>query len=293
VDPAVERPRFTTPPALEDQLLGTAYDVAVRDGQCWLRADTGFGRREARADYAFGEGNVGVTYVSRPANVSTQLRIAWYPEHGWEWTPGLRPGSMTAGPLGEVLGEKNETECFSCHATVLVRGKHGLDLNRSLLGVGCETCHGPGRAHVAAVRRGAKDLRMVRLASHREAVALQLCAHCHRAPGDVNMGDPSLATQLPRFQKVALDKSRCSREGHVTCMHCHDPHENADEVPRDTYNGVCRSCHAAPTPSAQRSCPVQPRGDCVSCHMPLQGIGLPNDHRFHNHWIKVWKTPPG
>jgi hypothetical protein len=286
----VERARFATRAVVLDSKQQVRYQPAVRQGRCVLRAADASSEAEASADYAFGSGRRAVTYLGQSPGGSVQLRLSWYPGHGWDWTPGLLPGSPVAGRLGQALGKSGETRCFSCHSTALVQDKDGLKLGRSLLNVGCEACHGPGKEHVAAARRGEGDLRIARLSARRQEVALWVCAQCHSAPGQIDIRNPELKAQLPRFHGAALAMSRCVTEGKLTCVACHNPHRDADETPRAAYNGVCRSCHGSPRQeaAATRECPVRPRGDCVSCHMPAQGTGLPGARLFHNHWIKVW-----
>lgn len=284
-----EQGRFRGPCNVVDPLEGTRYDTGVRGDRCVLRAYDAGRDLETSADYAFGAGQVGVTYVSRKPGRSLQLRLSWYAKHGWAFTPGLGSGSTSTGPLGEDLDERAEAACFSCHTTVLVRRPKGLDLGQSILSVGCESCHGPGRAHIEAAQRGDTDLRMVRLAPRRPEVTRFICAACHRSPSAPSSSDPAQDPSLPRLQNVALSLSRCAQEAQVSCMTCHDPHRNADETPRASYNAACRSCHPTPGTEGKPACPVKPKGDCISCHMPAQEIGLPNGHRFRNHWIKVWE----
>jgi len=81
-----------------------------------------------------------------------------------------------------------------------------------------------------------------------------------------------------RFQAFGLMKSQCFLQSKDTlsCITCHNPHTNASTNPK-TYEAACLSCHASPT-SADRPprlravkievCPVNPKENCVSCHMP-------------------------
>jgi predicted CXXCH cytochrome family protein len=293
-NPAVDRPRFEEGTTAVDQGRGTHYEVGVLNGRCTLRATSAGQVFDAEPDYAFGSGNVGVTYVSRKNGVSKQLRLSWFPGHGWGWTPGLGLRGESTEALGQKLSPKFESDCFSCHTTVLVREKGRLDLDRSILGIGCETCHGPGREHVEAVKRKQKDDGMLRLGSRRLAVTVSLCAACHRGPSEIDLNNPHAMEQLPRFQGPALALSRCFREGGLGCTDCHDPHQDAEQTSHETYAAVCRSCHTSTATVSRSQCPVQPRGDCVSCHMPRQSTpALPKDRMFTNHWIRVWEEKEG
>jgi predicted CXXCH cytochrome family protein len=281
--------RFRQSTPVLDPLEGVEYRPAVAGGQCVLQVVGAGQPTAAPADYAFGSGSVAVTYVCRRKGASTELRLTHYSSDGkWGFTPGQRIGRKGETPEGTRLDARTEEACFSCHSTVLAKENGVLDPERSILGIGCEACHGAGAEHVEAVRRGARDLRMPALEAERQRVSLELCGSCHRAPGSVDLGSPAIAGQLPRLQSVALSLSDCFKKGGVSCMTCHDPHENAGATLRVDYNRKCLSCHAEAAPK-QIACTVEPRGDCVSCHMPAQDIEMPGAIRFRNHWIKVWR----
>jgi hypothetical protein len=286
VDPAIHGKYFRIPSRLTDPLEELSFHTLVKDGRCVLQASGEAGPQEAPADYVFGSGSVAYTYVSRSGDRSTQLRLSHYTRDGrWEFTPGMRLGGRANTPTGEVLTAAQERACFGCHSTALVRSGERLELERSILGIECEACHGPGQRHVAAVEHGQSDLQMPRLSSMRKQVSMQVCGQCHRAPGDVDMHAPGMAAQLPRLQAVALSRSACFTKGGVTCVSCHEPHGSARDTSRTEYNARCLSCHG---PAKTLVCPVKPRGDCVSCHMPAQDVGMPTSPRFRNHWIRVW-----
>ena len=103
--------------------------------------------------------------------------------------------------------------------------------------VTCERCHGPGRAHVDAARRGARaeELSMpMGMEGWTVQTQLKLCGSCHRHPSWVpperlNANDPGLA----RFQPIGLSQSRCFKgsEGRLSCVSCHDPHARSTSDP--------------------------------------------------------------
>ena len=80
-------------------------------------------------------------------------------------------------------------------------------------------------------------------------------------------------------------------------MTCHDPHQDAEPA-AGSYEAACLECHASPRRPANgpeaalgRSasgpeCPVNPRADCVSCHMPKVKDAVPRTV-FTDHWIRV------
>jgi hypothetical protein len=276
-----------------DSLEGIEYRAGVADGRCVLHVSGMEATEPVPADYAFGSGAVAVTYVNRRGGVSTELRLTHYAlDDIWGFTPGQRVGRPATSPAGRVLSAETERACFSCHATVLAEEDGALDPERSILGVGCESCHGPGAAHVEAAKRGDLDLRMPDLGAAPQRVSLELCGSCHRSPGSVDLSNPGVAAQLPRLQSVALSFSVCFRKGGVSCMTCHDPHEDADAERLVDYDRKCVSCHT-PGKATHVACAAQRTSDCVSCHMPEQDINMPGQVRFRNHWIKVWPAMQG
>jgi cytochrome c len=156
------------------------------------------------------------------------------------------------------------------------------------LGIGCETCHGPARRHVEAARAKEKELHLPRLGESPEQVSDRICGTCHGPSEEPNLENPRVRAQLSRFQALALSMSACVTKGSrpLTCMSCHDPHKDAARGDFAAYNRVCASCHGVGGGSPP--CPREPRGNCVSCHMPARGIGLRGGPQYRTHWIGIW-----
>jgi hypothetical protein len=208
-----------------------------------------------------------------------------------------------------MLAARDARNCFGCHTTqTSARADRAIDEETLIPNVSCERCHGPGRAHVEAARRGAPDAALELPFGRDRFTAdslLTLCGTCHRHPsrfdpGQMRPDDPHMA----RFQPIGILHSRCFREsgGTFSCVTCHDPHAQAS-TDRASYLAVCLSCHSAsstgssprPPDSHRRPldnptatgtpCPVEPRGDCVNCHMPRVDAG--QHVLFADHWIRV------
>jgi hypothetical protein len=150
--------------------------------------------------------------------------------------------------------------------------------------VGCQNCHGPGRAHVIAVSEGNPG-NYAGFTQQSATSEIQLCGKCHRLPDDPEVKVEVNSKKIIRFQSVGLLQSACFQRSNDTlrCSTCHDPHE---PVVREAahYVSRCLDCHSKP-PSAV--CPVSPQTGCIDCHMPA--IDIHRGIKFHDHWIRVRK----
>jgi predicted CXXCH cytochrome family protein len=264
-------------------------------------------------DYAFGSGHHATTFVTLLDPAAPRVlehRLTYYTrEDRWDVTPGQEADLRPPGdkPIGRESSIRESRKCLGCHSTqISARDPQRLDQETMIPNVSCERCHGPGRAHVAAARRGEPEDRLTMPFGPDRWTAesqMRLCGICHRHPSrarpdQLRAEDPHLA----RFQPVGIMQSRCYREsgGAFSCASCHDPHARAS-AERASYNPVCLRCHAGPNPAPQppasspppvdrpepaaAPCPVVPRGDCVACHMPRVDSG--QQVLFTDHWIRI------
>jgi hypothetical protein len=284
----------------DPQIAGVTWSYHARGGKLWADR-TSDGRTESIAiDYGFGSGTHGATVVAiQPASGATleptgiELRLSYFPDGPrLALTPGqesLREqmGESSAGTFGRPLGETVLQQCFGCHSTLTSTvARDRLEPASLIPNVSCERCHGPGRAHVEAARRGETELTM-RLGHPpiEPTVEIGLCGECHRLPkvvppAQIRPENPGIV----RFQGVGLSMSSCYADGlsGLRCASCHDPH---DRVSTDLagYEAVCLSCHKPG--SKQPACPVSPAAKCIGCHMPRRDI--PGNGRFTDHWIRT------
>lgn len=183
------------------------------------------------------------------------------PHNRLELSPGFpaeKPSSYELA-LGRALTPEFEQKCLACH------GQPQADtFNKG--GVHCESCHGPGKAHLESVARN-----QPRAGINKDAAS---CAPCHSGFGPVS--DPMPEDLLISSQVNAIQQSECwlQSAGALNCIQCHDPHRDSKEVAARS-NQTCTHCHAAESSTQDR---------CLECHMPVERRG---SFEMLDHWIRV------
>jgi hypothetical protein len=274
---------------------GVTWTYAFRDGRLSAERSEAGGVERLVIDYAFGSGHHATTFVTltdrtpdRPTMIEHRMTVFAHKE-----SPDLTPGQALGGdregvvPAGRRYSGWKAIKCFECHATATSgRGPLVLDEATMIPNVGCERCHGPGRSHVEAARRGAGPAALAMPfgpGRWTAAEQLRLCGGCHRLP---EMGDPALVRTdnpvLARFQPVGLMQSACYRQsrGALSCLTCHDPHARTS-TDRDAYEAACLGCHRGPS---RTPCKISPATGCVGCHMPRRDVS--RGMMMTDHWIR-------
>ena len=274
----------------------SSHSPAVVGGRVGFKVATPEGERFYPAVWALGASNHGTTFLCEdPEGFLTEGQLTYYPaERGWNYTPG----QPNPAPVPFAIGRREvEEKCLPCHSSSVVWRNKRLDLGASRLGIGCESCHGPARAHVESMRRDmAGPLRIARLGEVSQLKQVGVCGQCHRPPGPGPDSEEAEGVSLPRLQGEALGMSLCfqNSEGRLTCGTCHDPHADAVRGLRN-YDAKCRDCHGGNDGASARwvACSIGRTKDCVSCHMPLHDVGLPSKLLFRLHWIQRPGTMTG
>jgi DmsE family decaheme c-type cytochrome len=219
--------------------------------------------------------------------------------------PATPPADATQ-PAG--AGYAGTDTCVTCHTDQAVHGAHARSINTRtpMAQLGCEACHGPGKAHADA--GGDPELmRAFREMSPDEASST--CTTCHnRREHAMWDGSSHQARQLscmtchsvhsPKSEDAQLVKATaiqiCAdchrdkvakvdrsghmpvREGKMTCSTCHNPHGSANvRLLRAGFSVAesCTTCHADKRgPYLFEHAPV--RENCATCHDPH---GSPNE----------------
>lgn len=217
----------------------------------------------------------------------------------WAWCSAPDPVIAQAG---RYVGEDTCVGCHDAEGVSIRRTLHGKAQNPRTPAAarGCETCHGPGQAHVedptkpGSIRRfeslKARDASAVCLACHERGThgfwqgsqhdARNLsCLTCHSVHGAksssaqlVEVGEIQLCARChqPEAMKIRRASHMPLLEGKMTCSSCHNPHWSANVRLLRAGNWInesCISCHAEKRgPFLWEHAPG--RDSCINCHDP-------------------------
>ncbi|MCB1828379.1 MAG: ammonia-forming cytochrome c nitrite reductase subunit c552, partial [Coxiellaceae bacterium] len=207
--------------------------------------------------------------------------------------------------------------CAECHSTDVKKNYNAstktYDTRYHEINVGCQSCHGPGKAHIAWAHKHEPSDHHSRIVKT-PMQKIEQCARCHsrRHPVSIDdrFGDAFLDHFMPALLRSDLYypdgqikeevyvygsflQSKMYRLG-VTCIDCHNPH-SLQLVAKG--NSLCAQCHNPQGNSRFQSLPKklydnpshhhhQPNSagaQCVNCHMPTttyMTIDPRRDHRF-------------
>jgi hypothetical protein len=242
--------------------------------------------------WVFGDGGISQVYVTDHQGKFFESHFSYY--SGTDTFDRTTNQPHRAESLQSAVGRNMMPEevrkCFACHsAGVTSKG----DFNNVILGVTCETCHGPGADHVAAMKAGIEGGEALIMNPGRldRTGSVDFCGSCHMTWVDVQLGELAGAPTI-RFPEYRLLNSKCWAKGdaRITCVGCHDPHQ---PLVHDSayYDQKCLACHMT-RPAANltadhpgKACP-QSDHDCVSCHMPKQEFP-DTHHSFTDHDIRI------
>jgi tetratricopeptide (TPR) repeat protein len=205
-------------------------------------------------------------------------------------------------PIGTVERYANCQECHGSQIqTKLDPEARAYHTEYTTLQVNCESCHGPGRKHVAWAQDGARgrDIGLTSLAYRGKDASLGVCFQCHALKDVVQEGylpgerlqdyyalkfpvlgdQPYLADGRVRtfaYQANHL-ASACYLQGPMDCVSCHEPHGqgywDTNKRPLDSPydDGQCTSCHPSKLVDVEahtHHAAGSEASRCVSCHMP-------------------------
>jgi DmsE family decaheme c-type cytochrome len=157
-----------------------------------------------------------------------------------------------SAPAGDYVGDDT---CTTCHTTQTLKGtKHGVaaDPRTPAARHGCETCHGPGKAHVDDDQKG--HIRKFPQMNVRDVSAV--CVTCH------NKGDHALWAGSTHDSRNV---------GCTTCHSVHAPVSEKAQLKAVDQFALCGTCHRVQVQKTQRTVHMPVREGkmtCTSCHNP-------------------------
>jgi tetratricopeptide (TPR) repeat protein len=310
---------------------GVTSTFTTRDGRYFVTTDGPDGAlREYPIRYTFGVHPLQQYLIELDRGRIQALGIAWDARAkglgGQRWY-SLYPGEKVDSR--DVLHWTRRSQnwnhmCAECHTVGFAKNydpaTRSYASHFTEMGVGCESCHGPGSQHTASngslplpvkldERRGitwSRDPQThhpQRSAPRTTTIEIDTCARCHSrrsqlAP-DPAHGQPLSDTHLPAllepdlyeadgqihdevYEYGSFVQSRMYAEG-VTCSDCHEPHAAHLRAEGD---GVCLQCHSQAhfaTREHHFHAPESPGARCIACHMPSRtymGVDERRDHGF-------------
>jgi tetratricopeptide (TPR) repeat protein len=222
-------------------------------------------------------------------------------DRGWQpITPDMRLADCGDWPPQRVLGSHRKLgHCQECHGSGIESA--GDRTRWRSLAIDCESCHGPARAHIEAVRDG-RGGEIGSLLTLTKEESVQLCLRCHSlkdalparpagsGSGSAAATEYSIGLSVITGEDLFVDGrtrtfayqeghlySACYLNGGMTCVDCHAPHEQTyrsfqgQPLPGRFDDRQCTGCHLSKTidvPAHTRHRANSPGSRCTACHMP-------------------------
>ncbi len=177
--------------------------------------------------------------------------------------------SEYTGTKGCAVCHPNQKKLYDLHDHSKLQG--GVEKGE---GIGCETCHGPGQAHVGI---GAQELQKLKkekgdlkILASKDNSKSEMCRECHtRSDNDnINLTSNNLIIGLQQYSELARSKKATMK---MTCTMCHDPHGTSKE--QAAMKRKCLDCHKGEKWGKPVKIKAMSKLACESCHMPYAVSG--------------------
>lgn len=279
--------------------------------------------RKEKFDIVVGSGRKGQSYLSWVSDRLVQLPITFFtPMEQWSNSPGYSPRKP-------AFNRPITSRCLECHSTYFqklsdsTQRLESFDRNKVIFGIECEKCHGPAAQHVDFHRKNSsKEPKFIvnpgKLPRER---LMDLCSLCHGGAltktkpsfqfqaGDTLSNYFSLQAAMLNADNIdvhgnqagLLYLSKCYQLSNLTCINCHNAHENEKDK-LETFSQRCMTCH---NESHGKLCKMSNslgasiKQNCIDCHMPkqpshaiavyLQGNDAPTVALLRTHDIKIYR----
>jgi DmsE family decaheme c-type cytochrome len=252
-----------------------------------------------------------VTSVVWAAAVAAQSSLSWSSTRASAAAAAAAQPPAAQAPAAPAAqapalppGYAGSDACVLCHTGQEIKGTaHGRAANprTPAATLGCESCHGPGQAHIDDEAKGnikkfptmkPAEINQTCLTCHNrgthagwegsthEARNLS-CATCHSVHKPVSFEkqlvkttETALCATCHRAQVAKTERAVAHmpvREGKMSCSSCHNPHGSISNVKAlrvgNSVAESCTSCHAEMRgPVLWEHAPV--RENCATCHDP-------------------------
>ena len=160
--PGNQLPAGTEPIGIES--LQREFRVFRKDGEIYQsESQPGVFENAQKLAYAIGSGENGISFAVRRGPYLFQAPLSYYSRTAsWNLSPGFeRADEGFSRPIYDA--------CIVCHSgrPQAVPGRDGLfdEPPFAELAIGCENCHGPGAAHIAAKSKGRTIVNPARLSA--------------------------------------------------------------------------------------------------------------------------------
>ena len=178
-------------------------------------------------------------------------------------TAAPRPTPSTTQPApAAATGYVGSDTCVLCHSdqqdTLTGTAHANATHPRSPAAAhGCESCHGPGQAHVDDDAKG----NILKFAQLKPAESSEACLTCH------NRGEHAA------WEGSAHDRRNLSC---TSCHSVHDPKSAAHQLLAANETALCATCHRPQVAKTERAVAHMPvregKMSCTSCHNPHGSI---------------------
>ncbi len=301
-----------------------------KDGRFMVNTEGIDGRQQDfEIKYTFGVYPLQQYLVEFPDGRLQALTIAWdshtVAEGGQRWFH-LLPDEVT--PPGDPLhwtGRMHtwNVRCAECHSTHLQKNYDAVtdtyNTRWSEINVSCQSCHGPGAAHVEWAESGQGGERSADnglIVDYKTANAqglVETCARCHSRRHRVSPDDVHGRALLDDFEPATLQTGLYYPDGQildevyvygsflqskmynrgVACNDCHDVHSTRL---KKAGNELCLQCHTIypstrfptlragdyATPEHHFHAPDSAGAQCVNCHMAARTYMVVDPRRDHS-----------
>lgn len=301
------------------KLIESEYETASDGSEIFRNSHT--------MSWVIGTGENGFGLLLKRGEYIFQAPLSYYTRAAqWNLSPGYQNGDYGFNRL--IL-----PGCIYCHSgrSQPVAGQDGRYETPVFTenSIGCENCHGPGAAHVAAMRKGkvakGPDPTIVNPENLNGQLSDDICMSCHQAgdarvlqPGksyqDFRPGqslektvavfqipptpeNPPQADHVEHYYSMSLSKCFRATRGlpaakQLRCTSCHDPHvEPAAEEAPAYFRTRCLNCHTTASCTAPKAAreATMPADNCIGCHMQQRDIRVISHSSATNH--RIVKTP--